>query len=50
MVQTPATSKGKYVPCRAAGSIFSTAVALVVEFTTNDATVIPAPKLAVVVP
>ena len=34
----------------AVGSIFRTAVVLVGEFTVNDATVIPAPKFAVVVP
>ena len=37
-------------PVAAAGSIFSTAVALVAELIVRVATVIPAPKLAVVVP
>jgi hypothetical protein len=37
-------------PDDAAGSIFKTAVALVLLFTVSDATVTPAPKLAVVVP
>src|SRR5882762_11814172 len=36
-------------PTTAAGPIFNTAVALVAEFTVRDATVIPVPKLAVVV-
>ena len=38
------------VPVAAVGEIFSTAVALVAELTVSDATVTPAPKLAVVVP
>jgi hypothetical protein len=38
------------VPAAAAGSIFNTAVTLVAEFTVSEATVIPAPKLAFVVP
>ena len=37
-------------PVAAAGSTFNTAVALVDEFTVSDATAIPAPKFAVVVP
>jgi len=41
------TSRG---PGVAAGSIFNTAVALALEFIVRDATVIPAPKLAVVIP
>jgi hypothetical protein len=38
------------VPVAAAALMFTTAVAVVGEFTVSDATVIPAPKLAVVVP
>ena len=37
-------------PVTAVGAMFTTAVALVAEFTVSDATVIPAPKLATVVP
>ena len=37
-------------PVAADASMFSTALALVGELTVNDATVMPAPKLAVVVP
>ncbi|HLK47665.1 MAG TPA: hypothetical protein VKT49_05995, partial [Bryobacteraceae bacterium] len=41
------TSRG---PAVAAGSMFSTAVALVAELTVRPAIVTPAPKLAVLVP
>ena len=37
-------------PCAAAGSMLSVAVAPVEELTVNDVTLIPAPKLAEVVP
>jgi hypothetical protein len=37
-------------PTAAAGLTLRTAVALVVEFTLKEATVMPAPKLAIVVP
>ena len=46
----PVVSVTFRLPVAAAGSMFKTAVAIVAVFTVNDATVIPAPKLAVVVP
>ena len=49
-VSAPVVSVTLRTPVVAAGSIFTTAVALAGEFTVRDATVIPAPKLAVVVP
>ena len=46
----PVVSVTSRVPAIAAGSMFNRAEALVDEVTVSDATVIPAPKLAVVTP
>ena len=46
----PVESDTARVPSAAAGSMFKTAVAVVVEVTVSEATVTPAPKVAVVVP
>ena len=49
-ISPPVVSVMVRVPVAAAESMLRIAVALVTEFTVKDATVIPAPKLAVVVP
>jgi hypothetical protein len=49
-ISLPVVSVIVRVPVAAAELMFKTAVAVVAEFTVSDATVIPAPKPAVVVP
>lgn len=49
-ISVPVVSDTSRAPAIAAGSMLTTAVALVAELTVRDTTVVPAPKVTVVVP